>query len=100
MPVQLLPLSEMTLEQSRQLDFRGNRQDKLLWYKKEPNAEMPIISPGFIESNKASDVDRYTKSIMRTFMSEGRNKNELKNNLFSTQNRTKTNTRNKGGKSY
>ena len=76
MPVQLLPISEITYDESRKLDFKGNRQDKLLWYNKEPNAEMPIISPGFIESNKASDVDRYTKSIMRTFMSEGKvNKN-------------------------
>jgi hypothetical protein len=66
LPVQLLKISKLTYEKS------GIGPQNLLWYEKEPNAEMPIISPGFIESNKASDVDRYTKSIMRTVMSEGK----------------------------
>jgi hypothetical protein len=64
MPVQLLAISKLTYQKSS--------HHKPLWYIQEPNAEMPIISPGFIESNKASDIDRNTKSIMRTFMGEGK----------------------------
>ena len=64
MPVQLLAISNISYDYEKICENQ-------LWYNKEPNAEMPIISPGFFESNKASDVDRYTKSIMRTIMSEG-----------------------------
>jgi poly(A) polymerase Pap1 len=76
MPVQLQEMSKLTHERVA---------ENPLWYDMDPNAVMPIISPGFIESNKASDIDQNTKTIINTIMSEGIEITKIITKIFHTK---------------